>query len=368
MKVSKGELVMTGAELAAAPAALGLLIGPLSRLPKVLSTAADAAAVTGFFAELREPVAALCRGAIATLAKPARVGVLHYAIGEESLTRAILAWGPGTGEDAVVMASRGEDWVIRPTKREELVATIRSVLLEEVPLSPSTLRVVLSQDSALVLLAILHALRAGRLRSMLEHTVAPVAFTPDAVVAALDEAPLDDFRWPFLFWDKVLPFSLDGLPWEGRIEPALTELAKRGLVAEAKAVAGTWIPTPLGYQLMVADAQHLTKVGLRVTATDEENLEGHEAFLFQRSPQEVSMIDLGGREAVIASLGFDDLGKLLTGVLTPPPAAVTVAPAPLEPPPAPPSTGSAPRFCAACGSKIKQGAKFCGECGSRIAG
>lgn len=370
MKVSKGELVLTGAELAAAPARLGLLVGPLSRIPQVANTEGDAAAVASFFAEAREPVAALWRGAIATLARPGRIGVLHYALGEESLARAILAWGPDTLEEAVLMVSRAEDWVIRRTTAEELAATIRSVLLEGTAPSPSPLRVVLSQDAALIFLAVLHALRAARLKSLLDHAVAPIAFTVAAIAEVLEDSGVDDFRWPLLFWDKVLPFSLDGISWDGRIAPALTELRTRGLIEEVKGAADTWMLTPLGYPLAVADAQHLTKVGLRVTKTRDEDLKAHETFLFQRSLQDVLLIDLGGREAVIASLGFGDLGKLLTGVLTPP--ADAIAPKEQVPPPLPTPTSpeaaaparSAPRFCASCGAKLVPGAKFCRECGA----
>ena len=367
MKVSKGELVITGAELAAAPAELGLLVGPLSRIPRVANTEADAAAVASFFAEAREPVAALWRGAIATLAKPGRIGVLHYALGEESLSRAILAWGPDTGDETVLMVSRADEWLLRRATAEELATTIRSVLLEGTAPSPMPLHVVLSQDAALVFLAVLHVLRTARLKSLLDNAVAPVAFTVAAVAEALENSGIDDFRWPLLFWDKVLPFSLDGISWDGRIAPALAELATRGLVEKVKGSADAWMPTPLGYPLAVADAQHLTKLGLRVTATRDQDLKAHETFLFQRSLQDVLMVDLGGREAVIASLPLDDLAKLLARVLTPPAEAVAPPPAAVAaPPPAEKPAQAPPAFCASCGAKLKPGAKFCRECGAPV--
>ncbi len=271
--------------------------------------------------------------------------------------RAILAWGPETGADAVLMVSRAEDWAIRTVGADELSDTVASALLQDIPLSPMSLQKALSPDAALVFLAALHTLRAGRLQALLTHDLAPVAFTPGAIAETLEDVAEEDFRWPFLFLDKVLPFSLNGLDWEARIPPALVSLADRGLAERVKRSKTTWMLTPLGYQLTVADAQHLTKVGLRVTATTDEDLKGHEAFLFLPSVQDVVMYDLGGREAVIASLAFEDLRTLLTAVLTPPAKALAGGD------PKPPSAAT----CATCGHALAPGAKFCPACGGKVA-
>jgi len=356
MKLLKGELIATGAELVAAPAVLDLPVGALSRLPPIRPAATAGQVVTDFLAGLRPPVAADIRAMLATLANPLRIGTLHYALGEESLTRAILAWGVETGADAVLMVSRAEDWAIRTVSAEALADTVASVLLEDVPLSPARLQKALSPDAALVFLAALHALRAGRLAAHLAHDIAPVAFTPGAIAEALEDVGEVDFRWPLLFLDKVLPFSLNGLNWEEQIAPALGSLADRGLVERVKKSKTTWMLTPLGYQLAVADAQHLTKVGLRVTATTDEELKGHEAFLFLRSLQDVVMYDLGGREAVIASIPFADLRSLLATVLTPPAKAVAGRAA----------KPAATQACATCGHALVPGAKFCPACGAKV--
>lgn len=370
MKLSKGELVLSAAELSAAPAALGLPVGTSSRIPVVRATPAAEAAVTAFFDGASEAVRALWRDAIASLARPVRTGVLHHALAEETSGRAILVWGPQTGTDAVTLVNAGTDWSIRRRSVDDLVGLIRAILLDDVPLSPMPERIVVSQDGALVFLAVLHALRVGRLKALLEHEPAPIAFTPDVILAAFDVAALDDFRWPLSFFDKVLPASLDGIEWESRIPAALAELENRGLLAKTK-LADTWIPTPLGWRFVAADAQHLTRVGVRVGDVRADGVEAHETFLLERTLQDVVMIDLGGREAVMASLTFADLTTVLTGALTPPPALL----APSEPAGGPKGRAAAteparaaPCFCAACGAKLKAGAKFCGECGAAIGG
>ncbi|SMH30840.1 zinc ribbon domain-containing protein [Maritimibacter sp. HL-12] len=373
MKLVKGDLIATGAELVAAPAVLGLNVGPLARLPQVRPAAAAEQSVAACLAGLRAPVAADIRALLATLANPLRIGTLHYALGEESLTRAILAWGPDSGAKAVLMVSRAEDWAIRAVSATDLADTIASVLLEDLPLAPARLQKALSPDAALVFLAALHALRAGRLKALLAHDFAPVAFTPGAIAEALEDVGAEDFRWPLLFLDKVLPFSLDGLNWEARIGPALGSLADRGLVERVKKSKTTWMLTPLGYQLAVADAQHLTKVGLRVTATTDEDLKGHEAFLFLRSVQDVMLYDLGGREAVIASIPFADLRSLLATVLTPPAKAVAGGAEKMPDPQICPTCGHvlepAAKFCPACGAKVaaaRGGARSCASCGAPL--
>lgn len=356
MKVEDGELVATGAELAVAPAVLDLPVGALARLPRVVSTVADEQAVAAFFGGARKEAASLFRAMLATLADPARIGVLHYALGEESVTRMILAWGPATGPRAVVMLSRGDGWAIATATPEALTDTLAAVLLERLPLASGRLRVALSQDAACVFLAALHVLRAARLRALLDHQPAPVAFTAKALDEAIENGGIEDSRWPFLFLDKVLPFSLNGVDWTAAIGPALRELTERGLIQPVKGSRETFMLTSRGYPLFVADGQHLTKAGLRITSETGE-IKAHETLFFLRAPQDLILVDLGGREGVIAAIPVADLRTLAMAVLTPPAAA-------LAPRPAPAVTAAA--TCAVCGATLAPGARFCPQCGAPV--
>lgn len=105
MKLDSGELIATGAELSAAPGALGLDPSELSRLPRIGHTPTDEETVRAFLATLSDDFAAVYRAALETLARPDRVGVLHYSLGEESVSRAILAWGAPTGRGIVLMVA-----------------------------------------------------------------------------------------------------------------------------------------------------------------------------------------------------------------------------------------------------------------------
>ncbi len=359
MKLIKGELVATGPELVAAPAVLELKTGPLSRMPRVRSDSGDAEAVRAFFRDARPEIGALYKAAIATLAAPVRIGTFHYALGEEALNRMILAWGGMTGTSVVAMVHTGDEsgWSIAMLDPDALAELLASVLLSNVALKPGRIHMALSQDSALVLLAILHLLRHGRLNALLRHEPSPVGFDAAAIPEAMEATGQDDYRWPLLFFDKVLPFSLNGLVWEEQIEPALKELADRGVIEKVKGGKDTWALTALGYQLAVADAQHMTKAGLRITqSADEDSLKGHETFLFMRALQDVIMYDLGGKEAVVASVSFEDLATLAKNVLTLPDELVAADAA------AVPAAGT----CPSCGGTVTPGARFCPSCGTQI--
>ena len=359
MKLINGELVATSAELVAAPAVLDLTTGPLTRMPRVRSNERDSAAVRAFFNEARPEIGALYKDMLATLAAPVRIGTLHYALGEEALTRMILAWGPETGENAVVMIHRGNEtgWAIARSEATALTNLVSSVMLGDVPLKPNGLHAALSQDSVLVFLAVLHLLRHGRLNALIAHEPSPVGFNAAAIPEAMEDTVAEDYRWPLLFFDKVLPLSLSGLAWAKNTGPALKELADRGLVEKVARTKDTWALTPLGYQVAVADAQHLTKAGLRITQSVEESLKAHETFLLMRSMQDIFMIDLGGKEGVIASVSLENLETLIKTVLTPP-AALLAGSAPAAAP--------EPDTCVKCGQALAPGAKFCPSCGHKV--
>ncbi len=354
MKLDDGELVATGAELAAAPAVFNLLLGDMSRLPRVPSTVLDQEEVKGFFDGLSEDFAAMNKAAVATLANPSRIGVLHYTLGEESISRAILAWGKPTGSRVVLMVSGGsEGWRIRVEPIDSLVKTISSVLLERIPLLPVDIRCSVTQEAALVFLAVHHLLRESRMLALLSHREPTSAFSAESVEEVLNDSGTEDFRWPFFFLDKVLPFSANGVSWGESIPSALGELAARGLLRKSgDAKEKAWELTQTGYRVFLAAHHHLTKVGLRITELDESGRKAHEALLLIRSLQDLFLFDLAGREAVVASVDMEGMRKLVGQLLS------------LDGMAADPG---AMRSCPACAARIPATAAVCPECGMALA-
>jgi len=354
MKLDDGELVATGAELAAAPAVFDLVLGDLARLPRVPNTVLDQERVKEFFEGLSEEFAIMHKAAVATLANPSRIGVMHYTLGEESISRAILAWGKPTGSRVVLMVSGGgEGWRIRVEPVDSLVKTISSVLLERIPLLPVDIRCSVTQEAALVFLAVHHLLREARMLALLSHRDPASAFGAESVEEVLNDSGTEDFRWPFFFLDKVLPFSANGVSWGESIPPALEELAARDLLRKSGNAEGqAWELTQAGYRVFLATHHHLTKVGLRITELDESGRKAHEALLLIRSLQDLFLFDLAGREAAVASVDMEGMRKLVGQMLSLDGMA---------------ADASAMRSCPACAARIPAAAAVCPECGMALA-
>lgn len=350
MKFEEGDLIVSGAELTAAPSVLDLPVGPLSRMPHIPATQKDQESVARFFSETAKDFAIVYRDAIATLADPSQVGVLHYTLGEESISRAILAYGAQTPGQVVLMISAEGTWRICVEPTSALVKTISSVLLKQVDLSPVDIRGSFSQDAGFVLLALLHLLRESRMTSILLHRESTQFFEVAAIEDVINESSVEDFRWPFFFFDKVFPFSCNGVSWQGRVTPALEELISRELIVASDEM---YRLTSSGYRMMLALHHHLTKVGIRITRMGDDGTKGHEAILLIRSLQDLFLFDFGGKESTVASLDFKNTELLITDFLKHPDDLLGEA-------------VSSTRSCPVCAARISADAENCPECGVDI--
>ncbi|MFK5924467.1 MAG: zinc ribbon domain-containing protein [Verrucomicrobiota bacterium] len=350
MKLEEGDLVASGPELTSAPSVLDLPIGPLSRIPQISATEEDQGSVARFFSEIPEDFAITYRNAIAILAGPTQAGVLHYTLGEESISRAILAYGPQAPGQVVIMISAENTWRICVEPTSSLVKTISSVLLEQIPLSPVDIRGSFSQDAGLVLLALLHLLRESRMSSILSHLEPTQSFEISTVEDVINDSSIEDFRWPFFFFDKVFPFSSNAASWEGRVQPALEELISRKLISAAN---DNYHLTSSGYRILVALHQHLTKVAIRITRITDKGSEGHEAMLLVRSLQDLFLFDFGGKESTIASLDFKNTELLISDFLKHPNDSTG-------------QTVSSAHSCPVCAARIPDNTNNCPECGVKI--
>ncbi len=350
------DLVATGAELVAASSLIGEAYGSLSRLPRVLPTPEIEAEVKAFFDQLSSDRRNITSAMISAVANPGRAGTLHYTLGDLEVRRVILAWHPAAGPAWTFMFFADTRWHLRLLTPEDLLRVLMEVLQENIPLRSTPYRCCLNTASSLLFLGILHLLQAAHLHACLGHLESPISFDPSVLPDVMHEGSTEDFRWPLYFFDKVLPHSVEVMPWAEEIAPALADLVAHDLITPQ---GNDYRLTTSGFAFAAAFRHHLTKIGLRFTGQNDSDIETHEAVLLVRSPHDLHLLDVGGKESALASLTLDDTRKLLEELLrigpatAEPPIAAASAPAP-----------SAKRTCTVCGARFAMEADVCPTCGT----
>lgn len=355
------DLVATGAELVAAAALISEPYGSLSRLPRVKPSSDVEASVKAFMEKLSSERRQITGAMIAAVANPGRAGTLHYTLGDLEVRRVILAWHPTTGTAWTFMFFGDTQWHLRLIEPNELLQVLMEVLQENMPQRSTPYRCCLNTSSSLLFLGILHLLQAAHLHACLGHVESPISFVPSVLPDVMHEGSTEDFRWPLYFFDKVLPHSVEVMPWAEELAPALADLVAHDLI---KPQGGDYALTPAGFAFAAACRHHLTKVGLRFTSQNDADIETHEAVLLVRSPHDLHLLDVGGKESALASLTLADARKLLGELLHIGPAA---APAPstattASAAPAP----AAKRTCTVCGARFAMDAPACPTCGTPV--
>jgi hypothetical protein len=355
------DLVATGAELVAASSLIGEPYGSLSRLPRVLPTPEVEAGVKAFLEQLTPERRNITTAMISAVANPGRAGTLHYTLGDLEVRRVILAWHPATGPAWTFMFFGGTQWHLRLVEPEELLRVLMEVLQSDTPLRSTPYRCCLNTSSSLLFLGILHLLQAAHLHACLGHVESPVSFDPNVLPDVMHEGSTEDFRWPLYFFDKVLPHSVEVMPWTEELAPALADLVAHDLI---KPEGGDYALTPAGFAFAAAFRHHLTKIGLRFTSQNDAEIETHEAVLLVRSPHDLHLLDVGGKESALASLTLEDSRKLLAQMIHIGPAAAesTASAAAPVAVPAP----AAKRTCTVCGARFALDADACPTCGTPV--
>lgn len=350
------DLVATGAELVAASSLVGEPYGSLSRLPRVLPTPEVEAQVKTFLEQLSPERRQITAAMIASVANPGRAGTLHYTLGDLEVRRVILAWHPATGPAWTFMFFADTHWHLRLLTPDDLLRVLMEVLQEDTPLRSTPYRCCLNTSSSLLFLGILHLLQAAHLHACLGHLESPIRFDSSVLPDVMHEGGTEDFRWPLYFFDKVLPHSVEVMPWAEELAPALADLVAHDLI---KPQGSDYQLTPAGFAFAIAFRHHLTKIALRFTSQNDADIETHEAMLLVRSPHDLHLLDVGGKESALASLTLDDARKLLGELLrigpatAEPPVAAASAPAP-----------AAKRTCTVCGARFAMEAAVCPTCGT----
>jgi len=316
MKVHDDEFVTAARELAIAAAIFEVDHGNLSVIPPELWSDIDEGRFEAELASLSERDRTRFRDAVATLASPVRVASFHYTMADEAVSRHLLAW-PVDGDEVVFLTRSVNAWRLGRRSVEQIGDLMVQVLAARERVEALPLGFELSPAAALTFLAALDVLRLARLQSQLVHESPQVLLSPMAVTALLGTGSTEDFRSPFLFFEKLLAVSLDTDPPEDEIIAAFTELQLAGLV---ESLEGTQLfeLTEIGEGAADAVLHEVSKVGLRLTESHPDGRVGHDSLLLIRSAFRLLLFEVDGPLGVVASLDGTETEDLLARLLAAP--------------------------------------------------
>ncbi len=278
---------------------------------------------------------------VTALVQPAKTARFHYSIAAESLTRGFLAWS--AEGDVVSVTASGTSRRIGRRSPTELAVLTAAVLGDPGSVRPAPLSLSVSSTAVLVWLAVVEHRLETRLAGMLDHYAPERLLHRRDVARRLAESVLEDFRWPLMFFAKVLPVDLPAAVRSDEIDAALDELGSLDLVESVGGVDLLEL-TEKGMWLAEEMTGEVSKVGIGVSAFRRDGRVGHETQLLVRTPRHLLLHDLGGVQAVVAALSGSELDTLLEHTFRPPESAES-------------------RFCPSCGEPAGAEFRFCPSCG-----
>ncbi len=326
---------------------IGARANPLSLLPA--ATAEQSAHTAAGFQELNVADQARLAVALAVLRAPGKMAHFHHTIADETVSRSALAWSSSIPDSIVALSGTTDPRRVTFWTQTSLTASIRKTLAADESLRDDAIACKVSTPAVVAFLAVCDQLRAARLHSMLTHSAPSTIFSLAEVMDRVRDAASEDFRWPLLFAEKVIPGRFAERLTEAAVSAALGELAQAGLVEMAS--EGSMPRYELtGTGKVIADGvlHDVSKVVLGVTDQQGPGKFGRDIMLLVRSSFNLFLFAMAGQNGAIAALASDELAAALYCSLRPavppveaaaPPAAA-VAPTRPPSPPAPPTPPS----------------------------
>jgi zinc-ribbon domain len=331
----------------------------LSLIPAVQPSSSEKAKAVMEFQNLEESNRLLYSGAIATLAQPAQTGKFHYSIADQALSQLFLAWSSEDQESVASLARTGETLALRKTSVSEVKTLLTQVVALDTAVPSTKISLTLSAAATLVFMAIMDYYRKEWYHSLLNHSVPNRIFSVVDVLERIYDTSSEDFRWPLIFFDKVLPMSISSSFTEEEVFSALKELTDIGLLMRDEAEEGEqglalYALTVAGDLITDGFLHDISKAGLSVSALVDNGQIGYEALLFLRDTNYLWLIDISGNRGAIANINNTSFDALLLKIMVPP---KTLPTKPSQP-------GST--LCAQCGSEAGPEDRFCSNCGAKM--
>jgi hypothetical protein len=328
--------------------------------------------------------------ALAILRAPAKVASLHHTIADETISRGQLAWSHSLPDSIIALARTGDQRRLSYWTESSLGVSLRKILVADQTLSDDEMGCKLSTSAVITFLAILEQLRYVRLYSIVTHAQPTQYFSPAEIMDRLAGAVEEDFRWPLLFVEKVIPGGLVSSLSEADVIAALKELAAAQLVEPVVETENVrrYELTDAGKVICDGVLHDVSKVAICVADMKSDGQAGFDMVLLVRSSFHLFMFAMAGQTGAVAALNNDEMDDLLKNILTlhssapPVQADIVSAPPGTEAGPSvpdvsyslPPSlsvTQQTPEIsetisCSQCGFIIAKDSAFCGTCGTPV--
>lgn len=368
-------LFLSEIELGIVAEAQGTAKNNLSVIPPVQPSDAQKHKAQTEFNQLGQESCNIFSLALKALSSPAQVVQLHYSIAEDSVTRSTLAWSVKDTEEVAVLSQGPEGFSLNLRSAQEIKQLLLRVLAVDDTLINGNFAIGLSVTAALTLLAVMDYFRYDRYRSVLTHASPSESFAQEEILERIKDAQTEDFRWPLLFVEKVLPLDISGTLASEDISKALDELTEAGILIkidqDKDEAGGVLYSLAEGAEIVNEGLLHnVSKVAIAISGQGEDNQIGHETLFFVRDPRFLWLFDFAGDTGALASLDTESFNELIERVFTPlelkagpqPPQAQAPGVAVETKMETPVST--APKFCQDCGKPVTNAqAKFCTNCG-----
>jgi hypothetical protein len=347
MRIDQTDFILSEQELAGAVQKLGLRLTDLGMRPAASDSGADPAAFSVAYGTLPAGEQQRLAGALQTLSQPLRTLKLHYSLADESVTRSVLAWDGMETDTCVAMHQTGAGRRISSRSHSELKSLSRNILAVNDGIREAQIRLNLSAAGLLSWLAIAEQMKLQQLHALLKHEKQAFIFGTKDIEARLSEAGTEDFRWPLMFFDKVMPAAWAQAITKEEMLSAFRELEKAELMEAAG--ADIFELTEKGKWLATEWLHEVSKMALGLSEKRADGQTGFEMLYLVRTAGFLFMINLSGAEGILASIGPDTLEVFLDDWFRAP-GAVAVS----------------SRNCPSCQATLSPGARFCPECGTRL--
>ena len=301
-------LKLSVAEINALRLRLKLTPNDLSMIPRLVSEDGDAIVDMQAFSNLATDQQSIFLDLIRTLCNPESSILWNETVSDLTFSRNAAAWVSAIPDRWAVITIAGDDIWLRSRSTSEICQSFIQFLAVHPGLARHNFHLAGSTSAAITSLAALDQSMLLNLHSKLTHTKPASTFSAKELLKRIEESDKEDFRWPLLFLEELIPVNLKTLLQPSQLNTSLAELTQAGLLVsipddDKKPNNDLFMFTQAGEILEQGFLHETAKVGIRVSSLSENGEIIHEVLLLLRDPFSLWLMDLTGSEGAILDLG-----------------------------------------------------------------